>query len=77
MPKKSSKLHPENLKETNSFKIDDELKSFVSELASDVETERTNRSVWESNIDKAVNLRYGIRKKKTTPWDGCANYVIR
>ena len=63
-----SKQHPESLNEVNSLEVTEELKTFVHELASDVEMERTNRSVWESNIDKAVNLRYGIRNVKTSPW---------
>jgi hypothetical protein len=75
MPKVSKK-HPENLKDVNSIKTTPELESFVVDLASQVETERANRSVWESNIDKAINLRYGIRNKKTTPWVGCANFVV-
>lgn len=71
-----SKQHPESLTEVNSLTITGELKTFVHGLASDVEQERTNRAVWESNIDKAVNLRYGIRNVKTSPWKGCANFAV-
>lgn len=72
----TGKVHPENLREVNSLKLTDELKTFTNNLASQVETERTNRAVWESNIDKAINLRYGIRNKKTAPWVGCANFSV-
>jgi len=71
-----SKKHPESLKEVNALKVTPKLKTFVNELASDVETERTNRSAWETNIDKAINLRYGIRNPKTSPWKGCANFSV-
>lgn len=76
MPKKMSKRHPEEIKKVNALKVNDELTSFVNELASDIETEITNRAVWENNIDKAINLRYGIRNKKTSPWVGCSNFSI-
>jgi len=68
--------HPESLNNVNSLKITDELKTFVNELASDIDTETANRSTWESNIDKAVGLRYGIRNRKTTPWIGCSNFSV-
>jgi hypothetical protein len=69
-------VHPENLTDTKSLKITDELKGFVTELSSDVDTEKANRSQWEQNVDKGINLRYGVRQPKTTPWVGCANYVV-
>lgn len=72
----ASKKHPENLKEVNALKVTPELTTFVNELAQNVETERTNRSTWEININKGINLRYGIRNVKVSPWKNCANFSV-
>lgn len=73
---KDAKEHPESLDEIKSIEITPEIKSFVKNLSSDVETEKTNRAFWEANATSYFNLRYGIRNVKTNPWPNCANYAI-
>lgn len=68
--------NPDSLKELNALEIDYKIKDFTTSLSSDVQTERQNRSYWESAIDRYRNLRYGVRNSKTKPWPDCANYVI-
>lgn len=70
------KQHPENLDDIKSIGITDEIKEFVSQLATDVDEEKSNRKWWEEKIDRYRCLRYGIRKPKTHPWPGCANYSL-
>ena len=68
--------HPEGLKEVNALDLTYEVKSFVTALAKDVETEKSNRAGWEKHQDMLRNLRYGYRLPKNEPWVGCANYSI-
>jgi len=68
--------NPENLDDIKALDITDEIKTFVTELCSEVEEEQTNRGFWEQNVDKYKRLRYGIRKKKTQPWKGAANFSL-
>jgi len=68
--------HPEGLKEVNSLKLTQEVKSFVIGLAKDVETEKSNRSGWEKHMDMLRDMRYGYRLPKNDPWPNCANYSI-
>ena len=68
--------HPEGLKEVNAIEVNEEIRTFVSNLAKDVDSEKTDRAVWEKNIDRGIDLRYGIRAEKTHPWKKCANYSI-
>lgn len=70
------KNHPENLEDINGIEIDGEIREFVSELASDVEEAKSDRSWWENKVDQNRCLRYGIRKPKTKPWPGAANYSL-
>lgn len=74
MPR-DAKQHPENLKELNSV-LTDEIRGFVNDTSKDVVDESANRATWDANIDRFVNLRYGIRQKKKHPWSNCANYSL-
>jgi hypothetical protein len=67
---------PENLKGLNSAKITSEIKEFVSGISSSVNDAKSERAFWESSVDRYINMRYGIRAKKTHPWPGCANYMM-
>lgn len=74
--KGQSKPHPESLKEVNSLKLTTEITSFVNDLAGEIEEEDGYRKQWAEAIDKLDRLRYGIRRKKMSPWPGCANYSM-
>jgi len=76
MAKKLGAENPISLKELNSLKITEELRSFVNDLSSDIEEELTNRAHWEQRIDVLRNLRYGIRRQKNHPWPRSANFNI-
>lgn len=67
---------PDSLDNVNSQKVSDELRDFVTELASDVEECRSDRAAWENRQDEYTRKRYGIRSKKTFPWLGAANFVL-
>lgn len=73
---KPSKQHPESLEKVRGIKIDEDIKSFVNELAREVEEDVSDRLPWERAVDRLDKLRYGIRSKKFHPWPGCANYSI-
>lgn len=70
------KTNPESLEEVNSLEVTPELKTFVSDLASDVQQERVNRKWWDLKIDRYRALRYGIRAPRNKPWPRAANYSI-
>lgn len=67
---------PENLDDLNGIKINEEHKEFVTRLSSSITEERNNRSFWDSQVDRYVRLRYGIRDQKNFPWKNCANYMM-
>lgn len=66
--------HPESLKNVESLKITDEIKSFTQEIATEVEEQKSQRGTWEQRVDQHFRLRYNIRGKKTFPWPGAANF---
>lgn len=72
----TSKPHPESLDEVKSLKITDEIREFTNELSKDIEHEENNRKGWEHNIERLDRLRFGMRKNKTHPWPGAANFVL-
>lgn len=67
---------PENLDDLNSVKITSDHKEFVKNLQSSVINAKSDRSFWETQVDRYVRLRYGIRDLKTFPWKNCANYSM-
>ncbi len=67
---------PENLDNIKSLAITDKLKEFVTTVSQISEEEKANRAWWEQQVDKYIQLRYGIRPVKTFPWPNCANYVV-
>jgi hypothetical protein len=67
---------PENLDEIKAVEITDKLKEFVTGINHISEEEKQNRAWWDTQVDKYIALRYGIRPVKTSPWPNCANYVI-
>ncbi len=69
--------HPESLKEVKDVKITEDIKEFVNQTAQDVMEADGLRSEWLENDKTYYQKRYGIREKKTFPWKGCANYVIK
>lgn len=70
------KDNPESLSELNSIKITSEIKDFVKDIATRVSDAKSERAYWDQKIDQYVDLRYGIREKKTHPWPNCANYML-
>lgn len=67
---------PEDLDDLNSVKINDEHKHFVTTLSQSIVDARNDRSFWDTQVDRYVKLRYGIRDIKTFPWKNCANYMM-
>lgn len=67
---------PEDLDDLNSIKINDEHKHFVTTLSQSIVDARNDRSFWDTQVDRYVKLRYGIRDIKTFPWKNCANYMM-
>lgn len=67
---------PEELSDLNAVKITDEHKYFVNTLAQSVVDARNDRAFWDTQVDKYIKLRYGIRDTKTFPWKNCANYMM-
>jgi len=67
---------PEELSDLNAVKITDEHKYFVNTLAQSVVDARNDRAFWDTQVDKYIKLRYGIRDIKTFPWKNCANYMM-
>lgn len=67
---------PEALEEIKSLEITQKLKDFATDLAHISQEEKQNRSWWDTQIDKYIGLRYGIRPVKTFPWPNCANYIV-
>ena len=76
MPSPSLTESNEAINVVNSLKVDDDLKSFVASLDSDVRAEESIKKSWDSRIAILRNLRYGYRTVKTHPWPKCANYSI-
>ena len=71
-----ARKNPDSLKEQNPAKITDSVRMFVNNLSSSIVDAKSDRGFWESQVDKYINLRYGIRQKKVHPWPGCANYMM-
>lgn len=67
---------PENLEDLKRVRLDEGIRSFVSALSSNVMDAKTDRSFWETQIDRYINLRYGFRAPKNHPWPKCANYSM-
>lgn len=67
---------PENLDDLNGIKINQEHKEFVTRLSSSITDERNNRTFWDSQVDRYIRLRYGIREQKNFPWKNAANYMM-
>lgn len=67
---------PEDLDDLNSIKINDEHKHFVTTLSQSIVDARNDRSFWDTQVDRYIKLRYGIRDIKTFPWKNCANYMM-
>jgi hypothetical protein len=68
--------HPENLKDVNAVKINDEAREFVNGLAREIDEAKQSRSEWDQRDDHYYRLRFGLRPKKTWPWKDAANYVL-
>lgn len=71
-----ARKNPDSLKEQNPAKITSEIRNFVNNLSSSIVDAKTERGFWETQIDKYINLRYGIRQTKVHPWPKCANYMM-
>jgi hypothetical protein len=67
---------PESLDALNSININDEHRQFIKTLSSSITDAKSDRAFWETQIDRYVRLRYGIRDIKTFPWKNCANYMM-
>lgn len=72
----ATRKDPESLKEINSAKVTDAIRNFVNGVSSSVRDAKSQRGFWETQIDKYINMRYGIRAKKNFPWPNAANYVM-
>lgn len=68
--------NPEALSKLNAFEITAELGYFANEMLDEIDKEKNKRAWWDSVTDQYINERYGIRPRKTFPWENCANYVI-
>lgn len=67
---------PESLDEVKTVKINDEHREFINTVASSVVDAKTQRGFWETQIDRYIRMRYGIRDTKVFPWKNCANYMM-
>lgn len=67
---------PEALEVLDAVKINEEHKHFVTTLSQSVVDARNDRSFWDTQVDRYIRLRYGIRDLKTFPWKNCANYMM-
>lgn len=67
---------PESLDLVGSININDEHRSFTKNLSSSIIEAKNDRSFWDSQVDRYIRLRYGIRDIKTFPWKNCANYMM-
>lgn len=68
--------NPEALSKLNALEITNELGQFANDMLDDIDKEKNKRAWWDSATDQYINERYGIRPRKTFPWENCANYVI-
>lgn len=73
---KTSRPHPENLKEVNSVKATDGIEEFVTQLSKDIDEEIGKRKVYDIAVERLTKLRYGVRARKTRPWPGASNLSI-
>lgn len=67
---------PEALKTVGALNINDEHREFINTLSSSIEEAKSERAFWDTQVDKYIRLRYGIRDTKTFPWRGCANFSM-
>lgn len=67
---------PEALEDLNSLKVNDEHRSFVDKLSSSINDAKNDRGFWDTQVDRYIRLRYGIRDVKNFPWKNCANYMM-
>ena len=67
---------PDSLKEVKSIEITGEIREFTTQLVSDIEEEDSKRTGWSNAVDVLDRLRYGVRRKKTRPWPGAANFSL-
>lgn len=67
---------PDSLENVNAIEVSQEIKDFVTGLASDVEEALQDRSEWEGRQDEYTRKRYGLRTKRSFPWVGAANFVL-
>lgn len=68
--------HPESLDEQNSIKVTEQLKEFLSGVSSDIEQSQSDKAEWNTRDDEYYRKRYGMRRKRTHPWPGAANFVL-
>ena len=69
---------PESLKDgqVKKVKVTDQVKTFVNELNSDIQTAVAERGEWDSRQEVYLKRRFQVRGKQTFPWIGAANFML-
>jgi hypothetical protein len=67
---------PEALDAVKEVKMSDEALEFLDEISQLATEEKGKRNQWEQRVDNWTRKRYGLRSKKTSPWQGCANFML-
>ena len=68
--------HPEGVNVVQAIKVTEEIGDFITQTSKDIDSEKTERTSWESKIDELKDLRYGYKKPTVFPWKDAANHSI-
>lgn len=68
--------HPESLEKLNEVKITEDVKEFITGLASEVQEAKNGRTYWDQRQDDYYRKRYGLRQKRNFPWPGYPNFIL-
>lgn len=73
---KDPNYSPDSLENVNEVKKSFEVEDFVVEISKEVQECENDRSDWNSRQDDYEKKRYGIRSKRSFPWNGAANFIL-